>query len=290
MRRPSFLRRVAGLSSAIALGCGMLLASNLTAGAPKRPILKPGFDPSAEQVDLFAGLDAGSLEARVIPKDSLGATVLLKNTSKKPLTVKLPKAVAAAQVLKQAGFGGAGGGLGGGGLGGGTGGLGGGGQTTGGGLGGGGLGGGGLGGGGLGGGGAGGGAGFFSIPPEETVQLSYKSLCLEHGKAEPRSAMTYRLIPLDTHTKDPVLQELVTSYASGRLDVGAAQAAVWHVANGMSWAELQAKGVEHLGGAGRTPYFSPEQLAAARSLVAQAHAKVREKNAEPKSITAEKKL
>lgn len=292
MRRPSFLRRIAGLSSAIALGCGMLLASNLTAGAPKRPILKPGFDPSAEQVDLFAGLDEGSLEARVIPKDSLGATVLLKNTSKKPLTVKLPKAVAAVQVLKQ-GFGGAGGGLGGGGLGGGglgggAGGLGGG-QTTGGGLGGGGLGGGGAGGG-LGGGGAGGGAGFFSIPPEETVQLSYKSLCLEHGKAEPRAAMNYRLVPLDTHTKDPVLQELVTSYASGRLDVGAAQAAVWHVANDMSWAELQAKGVERLGGAGRTPYFSPAQLAAAQSLVAQAHARVREQNAEPKSVTAEKKL
>lgn len=290
MRRPSLLRRITGLSSAVALGCGVLLASSLPAGSAKRPITKPGFDPAAEQVDLFAGLDSGSLEARVIPKDSLGATVLLKNASKKPLTVKLPKAVAAVQVLKQAGLGGGIGG-GAGGIGGGAGGIGGGGggQATGGGIGGGGGGIGG-GGGGIGGGGAGGGAGFFSIPPEETVQLSYKSLCLEHGKAEPRAAMVYRLIPLDTQTKDPVLQELVTSYASGRMDIGAAQAAVWHVANGMSWAELQAKGVDRLGGAGRTPYFSPEQLAAARSLVSQAHAKVREKNSEPKSVTAEKKL
>jgi hypothetical protein len=294
MRRPSLFNRLScarlfSVHTVALVASGLLLVSSLSAGAPKRPITKLTLDPSAEQVELFAGLEAGSLEARVIPKDSLSATVLLKNTSKKPLTVKLPKAVAAAQVLKQGfGGGGLGGGLGGGqgGLGGG---LGGGGQAqqTGGGLGGGGLGG---GGGGLGGGGQGGGAGFFSIPAEETVLLSYRSLCLEHGKAEPRSAMTYRLIPLETSTKDPVLQELVTAYASGRLEVAAAQAAVWHVANGMSWNELAAKGVDHLGGAGRTPYFTPGQLAAAQSLVSLAHAKVREQNKERKEVTAEKKL
>ena len=261
MRRPSLFSRLVCLRTVAMLASGLLLASSLSAGAPKRPITKLTLDPSAEQVELFAGLEAGSLEARVIPKDSLSATVLLKNNSKKPLTVKLPKAVAAAQVLKQ-GFGG--GGLGGGG--------------------------GGLGGGGLGGGGAGGGAGFFSIPPEETVLLSYRSLCLEHGKAEPRSAMTYRLVPIETATKDPVLQELVTAYASGRLEVAAAQAAVWHVANGMSWEELAAKGVDHLGGAGRTPYFTPGQLAAAQSLVSLAHAKVRDQNKERKEVTSEKKL
>ena len=290
MRRPSLFSRLVCLRTVAMLASGLLFASSLSAGAPKRPITKLTLDPSAEQVELFAGLEAGSLEARVIPKDSLSATVLLKNNSKKPLTVKLPKAVAAAQVLKQ-GFGGGGLGGGAGGLGGGGGGLGGGGQgqQTGGGLGGGG---GGLGGGGggLGGGGAGGGAGFFSIPPEETVLLSYRSLCLEHGKAEPRSAMTYRLVPIETATKDPVLQELVTAYASGRLEVAAAQAAVWHVANGMSWEELAAKGVDHLGGAGRTPYFTPGQLAAAQSLVSLAHAKVREQNKERKEVTSEKKL
>jgi hypothetical protein len=274
------------------LGLGLCVVAGLSAGPVKRPSKKLTYDPSAEQVELFDGIDAGDLEARVIPKDSLQATVILANKSKKPLTVKLPKAVAAVQVLKQ-GFGGAGGGLGGG-LGGGQGGLGGGqgggGQATGGGLGGGG---GGLGGGGggLGGGqGGGGGAGFFSIPPEESVQLNYKSLCLQHGLAEPRANMTYKLVRLDTWTQDPVLQEVVTHYASGSLDVGAAQAAAWHVSNKMSWQELAAKGVDHLGGVGRTPYFTPAQLAAAQSIVGIAHGKVQERNATPEAVRREKKL
>jgi hypothetical protein len=288
LRRSARRSALLGLSM---LGLGLCVVAGLSAGPVKRPSKRLTYDPSAEQVELFDGIEAGDLDARVIPKDSLQATVILANKSKKPLTVKLPKSVAAVQVLKQ-GFGG--GGIGGGGLGGqGGGGLGGqgggGGQATGGGLGG--QGGGGLGGGGLGGGQqGGGGAGFFSIPPEESVLLSYKSLCLQHGLAEPRANMTYKLVRLDTWTQDPVLQEVVTHYASGNLDVGAAQAAVWHVSNNMSWQELAAKGIDHLGGVGRTPYFTPAQLAAAQSIVGMAHAKVQEKKDTPATVVREKKL
>ena len=100
---------------------------------------------------------------------------------------------------------------GGGGMGGGMGGMGGG-QMMGGGMGGmgggmmGGMGGG-MGGMGMGGGMmGGGGGGFFSIPPEKTVQVPLTTVCLEHGKAEPRTKMTYKLVKLEEYTSDPALQ------------------------------------------------------------------------------------
>ncbi len=193
-------RRALMMLGVVAACAGAIVATSSTAAESKRPITKLSYDPSLPQVELFEGLDNGSLTAKVVCKDQFGANVLITNTTKTPVSVKVPEAVVGVQVFPQAlggglAGGGLGGGLGGGGLGGG--GLGGqgGGQAIGGGLGGGGLGGGGLGGGGLGGqaGGAGGGAGFFSIPAERTVSVPMNSVCLEHGKANPNSRMTYRL-------------------------------------------------------------------------------------------------
>lgn len=255
------------------------MATTLTA-AGKRPIKKLTFDPSAPQVDLFDGIEQGMLEVMLIPKNSLEGNVLIENKSDKPVTVRIPKAVAAVQVLKQGfgagGLGAAGGALGGGG--GGLGGGGGGGQALGGGLGGGG---GGLGGGGgaLGGAGAGGG-GFFSVPAEKTIQVPFVSVCLNHGKPEPKQNMIYKLVKLETYTSDPVLQELITSVASGRLEPKAAQAATWHITDDMSWRELAAKAIRRVGGAPPEPYFTAGQLGSAQQIVVQAQARVREQEKE----------
>lgn len=261
-----------------ALACAVAFAvvagaTVATAAKPVRPITKPKYDPSAERVALFEGIEQGSLQAKVIPNDEFGGKVLIENKSDKPLTVELPDSFVGVQVLTQFGAGGGlgGGGLGGGGLGGG--GLGGGGQQqTGGGFGGG------LGGlgqqGGLGGGG--GGAGFFSVPPEKVVSVPYVSVCLEHGKPEPTNRSTYMMVPVDEATENPALRELIRLVGTGRLSPQAAQAAAWHLTDSMSWQELAAKQVKRIG---RTPlpYFSANDLHAAQAIVAQASALAREK-------------
>src|SRR5260221_13729764 len=104
--------------------CAAAAATHSAIGAGKRPPKKLGFDPQAPTIELFDGIDEGIIEARLIPKNSLEGTVFIDNKSDKPITVSLPKGVAAVQVLKQ-GFGGAAAGSGRGGAGGGAGGQGG---------------------------------------------------------------------------------------------------------------------------------------------------------------------
>ena len=42
----------------------------------KKPIRNPKFDPSGEPVEFFAAIEAGQIEAKLIPKNALGGTVL----------------------------------------------------------------------------------------------------------------------------------------------------------------------------------------------------------------------
>ena len=255
----------------------------------KRAILpRLTFDAEAEQFQLFDAMKEGKVDVTMVPKDSTGGYILIDNVSKKPVSVQLPNSVVGVHTMQQ--FGGAGG-FGGGGLGGG---LGGGGLAGGGGLGGGnqaqpvgggfGQGGGGqLGGGAAGGfggpglGGGGGGAGFFSIPPDKTARIPYRSVCLAHGAMEPSPRMTYRIVPVDHFTKDDTLIELISMVATGRVNTRVAQAATWHLSSKMSWQELAAK--SHIPGFGqpRQPYFHRSELMAAVGLVKQAEAQAKEK-------------
>ncbi len=249
------------------MSCFSLTALILLTGAAKsRPITKLKYDPNAEVVSLFDGIEQKSLEVNFIAKDSKEGNLFIKNTTDSPLTVDMPKAFAAVHVLKQIGGPGGGGGLnnnnnfGGGG---------GGGQALGGGIGGGGFGGGGFGG--------GGGGGFFSVPPEKTARIKIKSVCLEHGKKEPRAKMTYQIKPLEEFTSNVALQELVKGYASSKkkMDFQSVQAAVWHLSNEMSWKDLAQKKYDRIGRPD-APYFTARQLQAAQALVSTAVAKAKE--------------
>jgi hypothetical protein len=217
-------------------------------------------------VDLFAGMESGEIEVRFIPKDATEANVLITNKTKEPMTIKLPDAFAGVPILKQAvgGFGdpGGGGGFGGGGLGGG--GLGGGGgQGLGGGFGGGGLGGGGLGGGGFGGGGLGGGGfggGFFNVAPEKVGKIEVTTVCLEHGKLDPNPRMKYTIVPIQQFTDDAEVIELCKMVGRGEIPQNTAQAAAWHLANGLSWQELLAKDRVRLMNGYYEKFFSPREI------------------------------
>ena len=222
---------------AVCLALTVFTTAGFAAGK-KEKLKANDFQP----VEMFSAMKSGEIDVQYIPKDAKQATVLIRNKTNKPLSVKLPAAFAAVPVLAQFGGGGLGGG-GGGGLGGGGqgGGGGGGGQGQGGGLGGGG---GGLGGGGggLGGGGqGGGGGGFFNVAPEKVGKIKVATLCLEHGKPDPTSHMKYEIRPIDTFTKDVRVIELCKMLGYGEVPQNAAQAAAWHLTDNLSWRELAHK-------------------------------------------------
>ncbi len=236
-------------SFALVLGLHVVATQAVEAG---RPLTKTKFDPNAKQVELFEGMESGEIKANPIAKDAFGGKLLLTNETDEPISVKVPQGFVVSPLAQ---FGGQGGGYGGGGQ---QGGLGGGGQQQGGG---------GIGGGQQGGQQGGGQGGFFSIPPKKTLSLPYVSVCLEHGKPDPHPRSKYIVRPAKKFTDDPVLLTLIDMVGTGKLNPAAAQAAAWHLSNGMSWQELAAKKYDRVA-APDTPYFSRAQLLGAQQVVA----------------------
>ena len=241
-----FLRTAAAAGmfcGALALGVAVAAADATESSAGER---------EAQKIEMFSAIESGDIEVSLIAKDSTTANVIITNKSKKPLSIELPAAFAGVPVLAQ--FDDAGGGFGGGGNNGG--GFGGGNQGLGGGFGGGGFGG---GGGGFGGGGFGGG-GFFNVAPEKTRKIKVATVCLEHGKDDPNPRIQYQIKPIETLTDKPEVIELCKMLGSGKLPQNIAQAAAWHLANGLSWQELATKEkVRHLNGSVEM-YFNPQEL------------------------------
>ncbi len=275
----------------IALGCifalgGTSFWSSPGEAAERRARRARSQAENADTVDLFTAIEAKQIDVKLIAKSSKKANVVIKNNSDRPLRVALPAAFAGVPVLAQrggrgGGFGGPGGfggdGFGGGGRGG-RGGGGAGGFGAGGGAGGGqqqgiggGFGGGGLGGGGLGGGGFGGG-GFFNVKPEQVAKITVDCVCLEHGKKEPHAKVPYELRPIESFSSKSEVHELLKMLAHGELPQRIAQAAVWHLANDMSWQELAAKRIEHVTG-GSEPFFSLAEVQLAMRAAHEAHAR-----------------
>jgi len=237
-----------------------------------------------ESVEMFSAMESGEVEVIIKTKSSADANIIVKNNSDKPLAIGMPAAFSAVPVLRQGGFGGGrgGGGLGGGGRGGG--GLGGGGgqQGIGGGAGGG-RGGGGFGGGG-GRGGGGGGGGVFNIPPGKVGKVAIKTVCLEHGKKEPKSHIDYVIQPLEALNNDPKVKEVIRMLAEDEVSQNVAQAAAWNVTDDLSWQELSVKNRFESQMGGRTErYFNRNELVIAQQAVAVSIERVNEKAAETKS-------
>lgn len=241
--------------AALAMVAGVHLVSSQFVEAA-RPITKTKFDPDARQVEMFEAMESGEIKTNPIAKNSLGGNLLITNETDEPLTVKLPQGFVVAPLAQIGGFGG--GGIGGGGLGGGQ--QGGGQQAAGGGAG---------QQGGIGGGQGAGGGGFFSIPPKKTLSVPYTSVCLQHGLDEPHPRSNYVVIPSEKFSDDPALLTLIDMVGTGKVNPAAAQAAAWHLSDGMSWQQLAAKRYKRVA-APDTPYFSHAQLMGAQQVVATA--------------------
>ncbi len=239
---------------AMCMVCTGLAAAEKAAPAP------------AETVEMFAAIDQGQLEVKLIPKDSTLCNVIVENKTDKPLTVRLPDAFAGVPVMAQAGLGAGMGGMGGGGdMGGGGGGA----QGFGGGMGG-------MGGmSGMGGGMMGGG-GFMNVAPERVNKFRVTTVCLEHGKSEPRAAIPYKIVPIDQFTEKKEVHELCKMLGYGKMPQRVAQAAAWALNNHMSWQELAAKQIKFANGM-RQPYFNALEIRAAMQAAATAEKSVQER-------------
>jgi hypothetical protein len=250
----------------------------------KQPLKKLTVDSGVPPVGLFDAIEAGTIETTVMAKNAHEAQLLVTNKSDVPVTVQMPKAVVAVQVLKQqffgqqnrlgnVGQGGPGGNMMGGaqpmGMG----------QNN------------------MGnnnafgnnavgqnnfqgngfnnvGNGFNNGNGFFSVPPQKTVQVPMKGVCLAHGKPDPRPRMTYKLVKLEDFTSDPALRETLNVFGTSDVDLQAAQAAVWHLTDKMSWQTLREKRQEQWGGGEPPAYFSEAQIDEAENLIRQVREKV----------------
>ncbi len=229
----------------------------------------------AQRVELFKAVKDGLVDVKLTPKNSLECTISVTNKGAQPLMVDMPRTFAGVPVLAQppgAGMFGEGGmmgdmgGMGGGGRrGGGSGGGGGGNQSVGGGMGG--------GGGGMGGMGGGGGGGWF-IPPEKTVRDKVRTVCLEHGKKEPRPALNYTMVPLASYTKNKTTHVLCSMLSDQSVDQLAVQAAVWNQENSIPFNELAAKTVKKAGGTIPRVFFTRSQIVVGEKMVQLATDKV----------------
>ncbi len=265
-----------GLWAAAALVSGPLLAADAAKG------FLP-FDAKYETVDLFPAIESGKLEVRVIPKDSTLCRLWVTNKGDLPLNVRLPEALAAVPVLAQRGqqrpnqgnpsqplgigapllqglqglrgpgnnqpF--------------------------------------------LNPGNAGPmgpfqpgmnrpnvfGPPMFCIPAEKTGQLRLASVCLEHGRPDPKPAIPYELKPIESVTAKPEVHELCRMLGRDEVTQRAAQAAAWHLNNGLSWQQLAAKRVGIFLAASR-PLFARKELSEGKKAAEKAISLVRDR---PKS-------
>ena len=76
------------------------------------------------------------------------------------------------------------------------------------------------------------------LKPGQTVTYKIPCFCLEFGKPDPNARIPYVLVPLETLTKSRALHDLLTRFGKGKYPQAAAQLAMWHVANGATWAQL----------------------------------------------------
>ena len=116
-------------------------------------------------------------------------------------------------------------------------------------------------------GGRGGGGGAFNIPPGKVGKVGVKTVCLEHGKKDPKSYIDYKIQPLSKLNNDPKIAEMMTMLANDEVAQPVAQAAAWNVTDDKSWQELSMMNrVESMNGYFER-FFTRNQLLFAQQVV-----------------------
>lgn len=206
-------------------------------------------------VEFFEAIDNGKIKVDFIPKNATKATVIIHNETDKPIEVRLPDTFGAVPqaVAQMGGMGGmGGGGMGGGGMGGG-----GGAQGMGGGMG--------------GGGGGGGmgmmGGGMMRVEPDNPRKIQAQTVCLEFGKKDPNPRIKYTILPLEKVNNDPEVAKICSALGKNEISQTVAQAAAWHVANGLTWDRLATLPKVVSQYTGIELYFTQYEVASAKTAV-----------------------
>ncbi|MBN1588373.1 MAG: hypothetical protein JW888_02555 [Pirellulales bacterium] len=113
------------------------------------------------------------------------------------------------------------------------------------------------------------GGGFMNVKPEVVGDFKVPTVCLEHGKKEPRPKMNYVIKPIEEFTDNAEIREVCRMLGTGELNQRAAQAASWHFSDGMSWRQLAAKQLRFANGTSQ-PYFSPAEIRLAMQIASTA--------------------
>lgn len=252
------------LVAAAALVSGVLTAAQGAEGVAR--LGKP--DPKFETVELFAAIEDGKIEARLIPRDSKHCRVLVENKTDRPLNVQFPAAFAGVPVVAQflppnpmdgqqppqngrqpQQIGGP----------------------------------------------------FmnpqmnppmnpgnpavnpgmnpgmfnprgngpvFSVSVEKVGELKLTTVCLEYGKPEPKAKIPYQLKPIDEVTDKPGVRELCRLMGRSDVTQRAAQAAVWHLNNAKTWEDLRDMKTSSL--VPVTPTFTRKEIEAGKKLAEEA--------------------
>ncbi len=122
--------------------------------------------------------------------------------------------------------------------------------------------------GGMGGGGMG--MGLQRIAPEKMQKLTVQMVCLEHGKKDPNPRMAYKMVPIEQFTKKADVRVLCEALGYGQVTQNTAQAAAWHMMDGLSWNELAAKNRVESKYLGNIRWFSQFELRTAMAVAKEA--------------------
>ena len=118
--------------------------------------------------------------------------------------------------------------------------------------------------------------GFFNVGPDRVGKIKVQTVCLEHGKEDPNPRVPYELRPITSFTQKAELIEMCKMLGRGEIDQVSAQAAAWHLSDGLTWDQLAQKvKIRHLNGQTEM-YFSPSQLQQAMQAVCAATERTRE--------------
>ena len=102
--------------------------------------------------------------------------------------------------------------------------------------------------------------GMFRVEPDKTRKLKVPCVCLEHGKKDPNPRMKYVIVPIEKVNNDPRVVQLCNMLGNGKVAQNTAQAAAWHLANGLSWQDLAHKNRVESKYTGNVRFFHPAEL------------------------------
>jgi len=125
----------------------------------------------------------------------------------------------------------------------------------------------------------------MNILPEKTNKLKVNTVCLDHGKEDPNPRVKYEIKPIESYTTNPEVVEVCKMLARGEINQNLAQAASWHLANGLSWEELASKNRVELKRTGYTEkWFTPRELTFAQRIVNEAQQRAEKYSGEGSSL------